>query len=366
MLIGFKHKSSNPHHSIIQDVSTKLRLIKLVVILFALLLLHIGAMIFFEGLPLEDAVWLTMTSATTVGYGDLSAKTLEGRVSTVILLYIGGIAILAQVAAMYFEYRQELRDSLLSGDWSWKMENHIVFLNCPEEEGEEYFYQAISGLRKSSAEIANLPIIIVSEKFKGGLSHRLRKLNVVHVSKSPSNKENLEAACVGQANTIVIPSKDQLDPTSDSINFELVYRLREMGVKARIVVEAVNDGNRDRLKKIGADNVLRPIRTYPELLMRAILAPGSEQVIETLFDSSGEECIRYEISLNLDWFEIIKNFAKFDLGIPIAYEDAEGNIFNCPSSRERVNTAALFVLVNQGRTKSNDEIKKIMRVCIGD
>lgn len=361
MLIGYKIIRKKQRKAIIRSSSITSQLVKLLAVLFIILLLHTVAMVGLEKLPIGDAIWLTMTSATTVGYGDLSAQTTGGRIATIILLYIGGIAILAQVAAMYFEYRQEVRNRMLKGDWSWIMENHIAFLNCPEEVGEEYFYQAILGLRESSTDLAGRPIVIVCERLKGGISDRLRKLDVVHVSKPISSKETLESASVKEAHTVVILSKAHLDPISDSINFELVDRLREMGVKGRIIVEVVKDDNRARLKKAGADNVLRPIRAYPELLMRAIISPGSEQVIETLFDSFDEECIRYEAKVKSSWLDIIQKLTSHDLGIPIAYEDNEGKIINCPSSKENVETMAVFVIVNKGSARSNEEIEQVLK-----
>jgi len=360
MLVLFKKPVSKSQRLIIRDTSIKTELTRLLFILALLLVLHILAMIYIEGLSVSDAVWLTMTSATTVGYGDFSAKTNIGRFSTIILLYIGGIAILAQVAAKYFEYRQEIRDRLLKGDWSFKMENHILFINCPDEVDEEYFYQAISGLRKSKAYMALLPIIIVNESFENGISDKLRKLDVAHVRKNSIDNEALNSANFLKANTIIILSKQQLDPLSDSINFELIDRIREAGFTGRIIAEAVKDENRNRLKKVGADNVLRPIRAYPELLMRSIIAPGSEQVIETLFDSFGEECIRYEVSVKSSWLEIIQKITTSDLGIPIAYENTDGKIINNPSVKSQVDTRAIFLIVSEGKIKENSEIEAIL------
>ena len=54
-------------------------------------ILHVIAMMTFEGMKASDALWLTFTTATTVGYGDISATTLQGRSATVVLLYLGGI-----------------------------------------------------------------------------------------------------------------------------------------------------------------------------------------------------------------------------------------------------------------------------------
>lgn len=364
MFIKFKkfHLKNRIAYNFVSNTSLKSQLLKLFSILTVILAIHITAMIELENLSVSDALWLTMTSATTVGYGDLSAQTTGGRIATIILLYVGGIAILAQVAALYFEYRQEIKDRKLRGDWSWDMEDHIVFLNCPEildKAKEEYFYQAISGLRKSNSEVAQLPIIIVSDQFNNGIPDRLHKLDVVFVNKPLSNQETLESANVKEAHTIVVLSKNEWDTDSDSINFDLVDRLKEFNIKGRVIVEAIQDNNRSRLKKIGANNVLRPIRAYPELLMRAIIAPGSEQVIETLFDSYGEECIKYEISAQCSWLEVIEKFTSNDLGIPIAYEAQDGTIVNSPSSKKKVNSKAVFVIVNDGDVKTNAELQQL-------
>ena len=87
-----------------------------------------------------------MSSASTVGYGDFSAKTFSGRTSTIILLFILGVATLAQ-ESFIFEHRREVRKQMLTGDWRWTAKNHIVFMNCPKE-WVKYFYHAILVLRK--------------------------------------------------------------------------------------------------------------------------------------------------------------------------------------------------------------------------
>lgn len=346
----------------IRDSSLRSQLYRLSVILFGVLCLHALAMMALEGMGWLDAIWLTLTSATTVGYGDLSAETPWGRVTTMVLLYGVGIAILAQVAAMYFEYRQETRNRMLKGDWSWSMENHIVFLNCPEEMGEAYFHAAISQLRASGESLAQAPILIVSDAFDNGLSSRLRELDVVHVSKPIMESQTLHDASVESAHTVVILAHHPQDLYADSVTFELIYRLRDMGVKGRIVAEVVNDEKRERMVKAGANSVLRPIRAYPEMLMRAILAPGSEQVIETLFNSYGEECIRYDVPVKANWLELINRLAQADIGLPIAYEDGEGRIHKNPHATEQVDARALFVLVHEGKVLDDSDVAKLLAV----
>ena len=51
------------------------KLTELFLVLVGLAAANVIAMIVFEGLSVGDAIWLTMTTITTVGYGDISAVT---------------------------------------------------------------------------------------------------------------------------------------------------------------------------------------------------------------------------------------------------------------------------------------------------
>lgn len=325
-------------------------------------MIHTLAMVYIEGMPVSDAIWLTMTSATTVGYGDLSAQTTTGRFATIILLYFGGIAILAQAAAMYFEYRQEIRNKMLKGDWSWIMKNHIVILNCTDEIKEAYFINALKQLRSSNLELSSAPVVLVGNAYKDGISDALRKLDVAHVCKSVHDDEALKAASIMDANTIVILSIDSENLSSDSINFEIAYRLREMGVKSTIIAEAVSTESRSRLLSAGANNVVRPVRIYPEMLVRTILAPGSEQIIDDLFDSFGEECVRYDINIKNTWRNIIVSMVDNDIGTPIAYLDNAGCVISNAPPYSEIEALAVFIIVREGNLKSKEELESALLI----
>lgn len=57
---------------------------------------HVYLMTQFEELSLVDSFWYTATAALTVGFGDIAPKTLEGRLTTVLLIYVGLIFIIAK------------------------------------------------------------------------------------------------------------------------------------------------------------------------------------------------------------------------------------------------------------------------------
>ncbi len=84
-----------------------------------------------ESLSLWEATWLTLTTITTVGYGDLAADSFVGQIATVAFLYIPGIALLGQFLGDYVDYRITSREQRLQGLWRWNMKDHILILNTP-------------------------------------------------------------------------------------------------------------------------------------------------------------------------------------------------------------------------------------------
>ncbi|MFT6072588.1 MAG: voltage-gated potassium channel [Alphaproteobacteria bacterium] len=340
------------------DNTVKHQLIRLGILLAILILSHIAAMVYFEGLPIDDAVWLTLTTVTTVGYGDISATTVIGRIFSVILMYVAGIAVLAQVAALYFEFRQNRKHKILTGNWSWQMEDHIVFLNCPKENPEQYFYQSISQLRQSGHAIGQKPVLIVGSNFTHGISDNLRALDVAHVNNVVTHKTTFKDCSLAQAAVIVVLCTDSNDILSDSLNFDIVSRAREHNPNALIIAEVVLDDNRKRLQKAGANHVVRPIRTYPELLVRTIIAPGSEQIIENLFNSTNEQCVKYTVSIKGKWRDIAHAFIANDIGTPLAYANHHEKVIANTHPLHEVDCCAIYVVVREGNIKSEQEIQK--------
>lgn len=322
---------------------------------------HTGTMMAIEGMSLGNAAWLTATTLVTVGYGDVSPKTALGRLATSLLLYGAGIPLMAQAASIYFEERAQKRQSILHGKWRWNMDDHIVFLNAPAHNAEGYFKRLMTEFRKSALPVAKKPAIVVSPDLKEGLSEELRGLQVVHVNQTLSAKVAFENSSVKSASVIVVINKDEHDALSDSVTFDLVSRAREANPRATIIAEAVLDENRKRILGIGADHVIRPMRSYPEMLIRTILAPGSEAVIEDLFNADGEECVRYDIPLKGTWGEVATRLITQDVGVPLAYIDANGKPVANGRPGDQIEAKAVFVIAREGNVKTSADVLKLMQ-----
>jgi voltage-gated potassium channel len=332
------------------------------VALWLLIFIHSMAMVVFEGMSMGDAIWLSITTITTVGYGDYSAATFMGRAATVVLLYIGGIFLLAQLASDYVDYRIARRERIIEGKWDWNMNGHILILNSPAYNAEIYFRRIVGQIRELS-EYARTPIQILTTQFEDGLPVSLQEMGVRHYHGSPNHFDDLKHVNVAQARHILVLAQNEYDRAVDSITFDIVHRLNELGVVDRTYVECVDDDNRERLYKIGARVVLRPIRSYPEIVVRAMVAPGSEAIIEDFFTHDGDHPQRYAVDLEgVLWYQVVSALAQADFGTAMGYIDpATEHVVPNPAAATRVNSRALIVLVRESAEPSGEQIRECLQ-----
>jgi voltage-gated potassium channel len=335
-------------------------------LLIGLFLLHSLAMMGFEAMNPGDALWLTLTTATTVGYGDVSAASLGGRVATVVLLYFGGIFILAKTAGDYFDYRANVRIRKKCGDWKWNMNGHTLIISTPREDGERFFLRVIEQLRASEAHRDNM-VQLLTRSFPDGLPESLSCMSgVAHRNGDPSDPRELRAADADKARAIVILAREETNPDSDSRTFDILHRLKEVGVdEALVLAECVDDRNRERFRAAGADIVIRPVRAYPEMLVRGLVAPGAEQIIENMFTASSDEYVRYDLTIDgIPWHKVACRLMQDDLGTAVGYIDADTEQLETnPRAHASIRATALFVIANEDARASIGQIREAIAAC---
>ena len=318
---------------------------------------HVLLMMKLEGMSAGDAVWLTWTTLLTVGYGDISAATTEGRIATIVLLYLGGIFVLANLAGAFIEWRGDRVHRMNKGHWSWNMQDHILIINTPSSGGVSYFVRLIEQLRKNE-KYSDAPIQLLTRQFPDGLPEQLRKLKVVHYTGYPDNDEVLTAVSVKDAAAIIILSKDETLASSDAMTFDILDRLKESGVtEIPIITECVDDSNRQRFSRAGATVTVRPIRAYPEVIVRSLVAPGSEKILENLFKHEGDHQLRFDIEIqSVTWGDVVCALMVKGFGTAMAYVGKDNEpVCNADPARV-IDAKAILIMVRENRIPNQADI----------
>jgi len=303
-----------------------------------------------EPLSFFEAVWLTMTTLVTVGYGDYSPVTPVGRISTIVLMFVSAITLLTLIVSDYIEYRFYRRERILTGRWIYKMKDHIVIINTPRSGGEQYFMRFASQIR-SVPEYHTVPIMLLTRQFPGGLPAELSDCGVVHFHGAGNDPEALKSVHAGSAKHIIVLAADESDPMSDSLTFDIAHRLAESNLGGRTTVECVGDHNRARFKALGVRTTIRPVRTYPEIMVRSVVAPGSEKVLEDMFNYERDHPHRYDLELDdLTWADIVSALIRHGIGTALAYIDHDNEVICHPDTNAEVEGKGLIVLVRSSET----------------
>lgn len=314
-----------------------------------------------EGLSPFEAVWLTLTTLVTVGYGDLAPQTMIGRVSTIVVMYIMGITLLTLIVSDFIEYRFYRRERILTGRWVYDMKDHIVIINTPQHGGEQYFSRIASQIRAVPG-YETIPIQILTQQFSNGMPPELKDVGLTHFHGSGSDAAALKAVHAAGARHIILLAADESDATSDSLTFDIAHRLSEANLGGRVTVEVVRDENRPRFKALGIRTIIRPVRTYPEIMVRAVISPGSEKVLEDLFNYQKDHPHRYEIELDdLTWADIVSALIRDGIGTALAYIDKDDEVVCHPTPNEEVEGKGLIVLVKSSETSSTEVVDEALK-----
>ena len=305
-----------------------------------------------EDLTLFESFWMTMTTLVTVGYGDYAPATTIGRISTIAVMFVAAITLMTLIVSDFIEYRFYRRERIVTGRWVYKMKDHIVIINTPRNGGEQYFMRFASQVRAVPG-YETVPIMLLTRQFPMGLPPELSDVGLVHFHGSGSDPASLKAVHAGSARHIIILAADESDPSSDSLTFDIAHRLSESNLAHRTTVECVSDANRERFKSVGVRTVIRPVRTYPEIMVRAVVAPGSERVLEDMFNYQNDHPHRYDLTLDdLNWADIVSALIRHGIGTALAYIDNDNEVVCHPDTHREIEGKGLIVLVKSGETPS--------------
>ena len=345
-----------------QHISTSIlkRISFLMCMLLGLILINTLGMLYFEKMPLGDALWLSFTTVTTVGYGDFSPATFGGRLVTILSMYAFSISLLSMIAAEIIEGRIMTTEKKRRGLWKWKgMQNHIQIINTPNEDTERYLNRLITQIKQTPA-LEDLQIQLLTRKYPEGLPASLSEHKILHRTGTAEEGKVLLSLNLEHASHIIILARDANSSLSDSITFDILNRVVALNPNINIVVEAVLDDNRERFLKSGASSVLRPIRAYPEMIVRAMAQPGTEQVLENLFHNQGDSLHRIEYNFSGKiWKDILLSCTENDIGTALGYI-YNGEITINPKSSSICEGEALIILANENADISPPNIATIL------
>jgi voltage-gated potassium channel len=248
----------------------------LVIGIIVFLLMILGGTIAYmaiEGWSFTDALYMTVITLGTVGYGEVRKLTPAGRIFTMVLIIVG-VGFVFYLAASVIQFMVEGRIREILG--RRKLEKKI--------RGQKGHY-IICGYGRVGSSICETlrskPIGIVVIERDPALITRLNELNILHVVGEATDEENLIKANIQNARGLIAALK------TDSDNVYVTLSARELNPGLFIMARAGEERSEKKLVAAGADKVVCPYRLGAHRMAQTILRPTVTDFLElTLTETS--------------------------------------------------------------------------------
>jgi len=252
-----------------------------------------------ENLTYLDALWWSLVTMTTVGYGDYFPRTTIGRFLVGVPVMLIGGAVLGYAISIITTFLMDAKTRELRGMNKINLEGHTLIINYP---GEAKLVELVEELRQDDKKGA---VVLVTDRLET-LPSNLAERDVHFVSGSPINADVLTRAAIVRARDAIVLAPNAGDENSDSTNLGVIVSLKDANDGLRITVECVNYSRRDLMRKAGADHVICVTELDVELLVQASHGLPIQEFIRDLatsltpnrldavaFEAGGHDTVRF-------------------------------------------------------------------------
>jgi len=257
--------------------------LRVVALAAAVLMYGTTGFLYFElpenpALTWQDAIWYSIVTVTTVGYGDFYPVSTGGRFIVAMPLMFFGIGLLGFILSLAASALVEAKTKELHGMSDSRATGHLVIFNFP---GVGKLESLIRELRSDPQFGKQREIVLVDESL-AELPPELVKLEVHFVSGNPARDQTLDRANVDRATQAIVLAKTPGDPRSDDQNIAITLAIEARNPDVETVVECVDVKTEELLRKAGCDSIVCTSRFDSAFLSHELLNPGAQEVIQEL------------------------------------------------------------------------------------
>ena len=287
----------------------------------------------------DNPFWWAIVTMTTVGYGDFSPETPEGRVFAVFIMFAGITLVSLLTASISSIFvAQKIREG--KGLEKLNISDHIVL--CGWNSNTSNLMNSIQKLNHEK----HLDLVLVnelSEEEVNQIKSRFSKLNILFVSGDYTQEETLLKASVTTSNTvIIIPNNiNNEDGLHDEKTIFATLTIKSIDSSIRVVAYLLERENLTHIKRAEADEVVISDDFSLNILASHVVDPGVPQLSNHLVNAdSSSRFVRKQIPSNFVGKEYGDLFDYFrgengSLLVGLYYEDEHlgiGSILSSDSS----------------------------------
>ncbi len=312
-----------------------IRIISIITIgMFIIILTGTIGFQYFENLSALDALWLTVVTILTVGYGDIVPQSAEGKIFALIIVPIG---IVLFAYALSFITATIIEGELSETVGRKRMEQKIKKLKK---------HIIICGLGRVGRQVAlkliqeNVPIVVIEQN----VSHiELFSNDILYIEGDATQDNVLYQAGITEAAGIVAALPH------DANNVLIALTAKEINPAIQIVARAERSESEKKLRRAGADKVINPSNIGGRRIAMSILRPSSIEYMDTILHGENEEFGIEEITVQENFVLVGRKIKDTKIrekyGVTIVAIKRNNHIISNPKADETLQVNDVIIIV---------------------
>ena len=232
----------------------------------------------------DTPFWWAIVTMTTVGYGDYSPSSPQGRLFAIIIMFIGiSLVSLLTASISSIFVVQNIREG--KGLEKLNLKNHIILCgwNPSAIRVLESIYDRIIQTKENEVVLVN----DLDEKEIAQIKNKFPKMTVHFVAGDFTHEEILQKANVLMSNTVVILpniAAGENEPHDEKTVFATLT-IKNLDSSLRVIAYIYDRENLTHIKRANADEVVVVDDMSTHLLASHVIDPGVPQIANQLMNS---------------------------------------------------------------------------------
>jgi|TARA_B000000475_G_scaffold183326_1_gene147738 voltage-gated potassium channel len=239
----------------------------------------------------NNPFWWAIVTMTTVGYGDFSPETPEGRVFAVLIMFAGITLVSLLTASISSIFvAQKIREG--KGLEKLDLTDHIVM--CGWNMNADKLINSLYELKSNKNNFDLVLVNELSEEEINQVKSRFSKIKIHFVAGDFTQEETLlRASVISSSSVIVIPNNLNNDNEShDEKTIFATLTIKSIDASIRVVAYLLDRENLTHIKRAEADEVVVSDDFSLNILASHIVDPGVPQVSNHLINTSSDSRLK--------------------------------------------------------------------------
>ncbi len=295
----------------------------------------------------DQALWWSIVTMTTVGYGDMYPESFWGRYLVAIPTMLIGIGLLGFVLSVVATKLIEARANQLRGLAKVRMKNHIVICNYPSR---LRVLDLVDQIRADES-THSVGIVLLDDDLEE-LPADLARQNVQFVRGDPAKSATLRKAHISTARGALVMAKDPQDQRSDHRSLAVLLTIETVNEACFTVAELVESSNREFFERTGCDAIVCLQGFTTHIMVQELLDPGVQGVVDQLVSTAyGQQIfvVPLETSMSKSFREL-REWAADQDALLLGFE-RDGKTEINPRGRTKMSSGDKLIFVAEKRPR---------------